>query len=515
MESCCVRHTQIPGTSHLFSDFLYNFDRVSDFYPAYPLDPQEIQSAARAVHFPQDRREAIAAALVPLNSDSPLIEKLRRPDTVAIVTGQQAGLYGGPCYTIYKALSAIRCANDLNAAGLSAVPVFWIATEDHDFDEIDHTWVFDSKLQPKKLTAQGNGRPQQPVGNIALTEIPQTQLREQLQHFPFGEEVLSLVEAAYQPGRSFGEAFRILIRSLLGDHRILFIDPLDPGVRKIAGPFMREAALKADLLSRQVMGRSKQLTDAGYHAQVHFEGKDASLFFQIKNGRRTSLKSQNPAQLADQPETLSPNALLRPVLQDYLLPTAAMIGGPAEIAYLAQSAVLYEELLGRQTVALPRSSFTLFDFRSAKLMDRYHLSLPEILNHRDAFRQKIAEKLVPASVHQEFELAEKQTQAALCRLEKTLQQFDPTLQAALEKSRSKISYQLEKTSRKIARETLRRKQQEQTEIDYLCNSVYPHQHLQERFYSILPFLAQHGPNLIDSIYENIHVSCLDHRVLPV
>lgn len=515
MESCCVRHTQIPGTSHLFSDFLYNFDRVSGFYSAYPLDQKTIQEAARSVRFPQERRAAIATALKELNPASPLIEKLRQPDTAVVVTGQQVGLYGGPCYTIYKALSAIRCANDLNAAGLSAVPVFWVATEDHDFEEIDHTWVFNSKLQPQKLTARGNGRPQQPVGDIALTEIPQSRLREQLLHFPFKEEVLNAVEEAYQPGRSFGEAFRHLIRTLLGDHQILFIDPMAPAIRKIAAPFLREAALKADLLSRRVIERSRQLTDAGYHAQVHFEGKDASLFFHIKNGRRTSLKSQNPAELADQPESLSPNALLRPVLQDYLLPTAAMIGGPAEIAYLAQSAVLYDELLDRQPVALPRSSFTLFDSRAGKLMDRYHLSLPEILNHREAFQQKIAEKLVPNSVHEEFTLAEKQTQAALSRLEKTLQQFDPTLQSALQKSRRKISYQLEKTARKIARETLRRKQQEQSEIDYLSNSIYPHQHLQERFYSILPFLAQHGPALIDSIYENIHVSCPDHRVLSV
>lgn len=515
MESCCVRHTEIAGTARLFTDFLYHFDRVSDFYPSYPLDFQKTLDSAKKIDFPVDRRHAITTALEELNGPSALIEKLRRPETVAVVTGQQAGLYGGPCYAIYKALTAVRYANDLNAAGQPAVPVFWIATEDHDFAEIDHTWVYNRAVEPKKLTAQGNGRPQQPVGGIALSQVPQQELREALAGFPFADEVLELVEKAYQPGRSFGEAFRILIQSLLGDHQVLFIDPMAASVRKIATPFLREAALQAASLSQRVMERSQELIQAGYHAQVHFEGKEASLFFEIQNGRRISLKNRNPADLADQAECLSPNALLRPVMQDYLLPTAVMVGGPAEIAYLAQSAVLYEDLLGRQSVPVARSTFTLFDSRAGKLMDRYRLNLPDVLSHQETFREKIAAKLVPAGLHQEFAIAEKQTQAALDKLSKTVQSFDPTLVAAMETSRRKISYQLEKASRKISRETLRRQHQEQVEIQYLSNSIYPHDHLQERFYSILPFLAQHGPNLVSRIYENIHVSCPDHRVLPV
>lgn len=515
MEAACVRHTDIPGTAKLFSDILYHFDRVSGFYPAFPLDFDATLKAARKIDFPDERRAAISDALEALNGPSPLIDQLRRPGTVAVVTGQQVGLYGGPCYTIFKALSAVRIARELTAAGQPAVPVFWIATEDHDFAEIDHTWVFDSRQHPTKLSAEGNPLPQQPVGDVSLTKVPNDRLHGALEGFPFAQDVIQMVEAAYQPGRSFGEAFRILVRSILGDHQVLFLDPMEDAVRHIAAPFLREAALKSSSLAASVIRRSKELIDAGYHAQVHFEGKDASLFFEIRDGKRVSLKNRNPAELADRAESLSPNALLRPVMQDYLLPTAVMVGGPAEIAYLAQSAVLYEELLGRQPVAVPRSAFTLLDARASKLMDRYRLTLPEVLDDEESFREKVAARLVPPTVHREFEMAAKQTGAALDRLSAALNHFDPTLTAALTKSRAKITYQLEKTSRKIARETLRRREQEKENVAYLANAIYPHRHLQERFYSILPFLAQHGPDLIERIYENIHLNCPDHRVLPV
>lgn len=515
MGAGCVRHTGIPGTSKLFSDLLYHFDRVSRYYSAPPFDFDSYLTNAKSIDFPATRRAAIVDALRKTNGSSPLLAKLAQPDTVAVVTGQQVGLYGGPCYTIYKALTAVSIARQMTESGQPAVPVFWIATEDHDFAEIDHTWTFNKQLHPIKVTASGKPLPQQPVGEVAMIDVPNAELRSAITDFPFGDEVMALVDAAYRPGGTFGEAFQLLIRRILGDYEVLFIDPMDEVVRHIAAPFLRDAALKATELKTRVIERNGELVEAGYHAQVHFEGKDASLFFELQGDRRVPLKSRNPATLADAAETLSPNALLRPVMQDYLLPTAVMVGGPAEIAYLAQSAVLYDELLGRQPIAVPRSAFTLFDSRAAKLMDRYRLTLPEVLDDEASFREKAATRLVPPTVQREFESAARQTDAALSRLGTALNTFDPTLTAALDKSRKKIEYQLEKTSRKIARETLRRRKQESEDVTYLTNAIYPHRHLQERFYSMIPFLAQHGPDLIGRIYENIHLNCPDHHVLPL
>src|SRR5437667_1695044 len=143
METACLRHTEIPHTSRLFSDFQYHFNRVSRFYAHNPFDRASYAAVAGEMAFPADRRERLVAALRVKNADRPALDLLARPQTVAVVTGQQVGLFSGPAYTIYKALTAARLAADLTARGIPAVPIFWLATEDHDFAEVNHTFVFD------------------------------------------------------------------------------------------------------------------------------------------------------------------------------------------------------------------------------------------------------------------------------------------------------------------------------------------------------------------------------------
>ena len=272
----------------------------------------------------------------------------------------------------------------------------------------------------------------------------------------------------------------------------------------------------ADLKSR-LLARNKELTDAGYHAQVHIEA-NTSLFFVLEEGRRVNLKRRNGQDLADlaaHAENLSPNAILRPVVQDYLLPTAAYIGGPAEIAYFAQSQVLYEALLGRMPSIRSRSGFTLFDARSAKLMDRYELRLTDLFHGEHEFLECLAAKLVPAGLQTHFESATASVSALIDSLNKETSAFDPTLGAALSKSRAKILYQLAKTQAKVARETLRRSDRAKADAAYLYGSLLPQKHLQERFYGILPFLAKHGFELLDTVYDHVKLDCPDHILLTV
>jgi uncharacterized protein YllA (UPF0747 family) len=324
-----------------------------------------------------------------------------------------------------------------------------------------------------------------------------------------------MVRRHYRVGATFGEAFIGLVRELLGDHEVLFLDPLRPSIRQIAAPFLAAAAARSNELNDRVVERSKALTAAWYHAQVLFDGKGSSLFFVLEGGRRKPLKAADVTAFTGAPEQLSPNALLRPVMQDFLLPTVAMIGGPAEIAYLAQSAVLYEALLGRQPVALPRAGFTLLDARAAKLMDRYRLRLPDLMRPEASVREQIAAHLAPPALQQTFTDATAELKITLDRVEQALAGFDRTLVDAFATSRRKIAHQLAKSQAKAARELMRRSDREQTDSTYLINEIFPHRHLQERFYSILPFLAQHGPDLVGRVYDNIHVDCFDHHVLPL
>ncbi len=524
MECTCVRHTDLPHTSSLFADVLYHPDRTAAFY-RYPFrDLNSFQDAARRIELSDSRRAELVAALREQNPDSPSLARLAQPGTVAVVTGQQVGLFSGPAYTMYKVLHAVKLARWLSENGLPAVPVFWLATEDHDFAEVNHVWVFDAASQPAKLEMRRTASAQ-PVGGITLASPPVAELRAAFEGLPFADEVASLVEETYRPGATMGGAFGDLLRRLLARYDVLHVDPIQPGLRKLAAPLLRSAVEAAPDLTDAVLARNQELAAAGYHAQVHVEDH-TSFVFLLENGKRLALRRHgdeyilngrrfSARELAERAESLSPNALLRPVAQDSMLPTVAYIGGPAEVAYLAQSAVLYERLLGRMPVAMPRAGFTILDERTDKLMRRYGLSLRDLFHGPEPLCDRIAAQLVPPPVREAAAKARETVQTSLGKLRTELAAFDPTLAGASDRSLRKIRYQLEKIERKTGHEALRRDQRAARDAASIYGLIYPEKHLQERLYSFLPFLARHGRDLTHQIYEDIQLDCPDHRLMVV
>jgi len=214
MHCTCVRHTELPNTSALFADVLYHPDRTSPFY-RHPLrDLEAYRAAAAEIQLSDERRAALIAALRVHNPESDSLARLAQPGTVAVVTGQQVGLFSGPAYTVYKVLHAVRLAEWLTANGIPAVPVFWLATEDHDFAEVSHTWVFDNEYHPLKLEMHRSAGAQ-PVGEVTLAAPPIRELRTALQGLPFGDEVVDAVEETYRAGSTMGKSFSELLRRLL------------------------------------------------------------------------------------------------------------------------------------------------------------------------------------------------------------------------------------------------------------------------------------------------------------
>jgi len=521
-ESACIAHVELPGTTALFSDFQHCFQRLARFYEYSPWNPGSYEAAAREIRYPPERRERLVAALAGHRQNPELLEKLARPGTVAVVTGQQVGLFGGPAYTIYKAPTAVKLAETLSARGIEAVPVFWLATEDHDFAEVNQAWIFNAAHTPIELKA-ANANGYRPVGTIPLEDIPLAGLEQALAGFPFAGDVLAEVREAYVEGRSWGEAFRLLIERLLGGHAVLFLDPLDEALREVRAPLLAEAVRASEGLTGALLERNRELEQAGYHAQVHVEA-ETSLVFLLEGGRRIALRRHNGAfaakdrsysvdELAAMGAELSPNALLRPVMQDYLLPTLAYVGGPAELAYLAQSQVLYDRLLGRMPVALARATFTILDAHAKKAMDRFGLTVTCLSHGEAVVRDYIAARLIPRALNDEFAATRTGLQRALGELRGEVAGFDPTLGAALDKSAAKMVYQLAKMEGKVQREALRRDERARAEAAYLSGLVFPNKHLQERLYGILPFLAQFGEGFVDTLYERVELANPDHQLV--
>lgn len=492
------------------------------FYGQARHDVDAVRENARKIEFGPERRAALVAALREQNPASPMLERLAQPDTVAIVTGQQVGLFSGPAYTIFKALTAVRLAESLTESGIPAVPVFWLATEDHDFAEVNHTWIFGAQHQPAKIEMRRTASAQ-PVGGVSLTAPPVRELRAGLRGLPFGEEVSDLVEASYRSGSTMGKAFAELLRRFCGRFHLLQLDPMLPAFRQLAAPALRKAVEAAPEITERVMARNRELADAGYHVQVHVEPQ-TSFVFLLENGKRLALRRHQgeyvlngrrftSAELMDRAASLSPNALLRPVVQDSMLPTAAYVGGPAEIAYLAQSEPIYRLLLGRMSVPMPRGSFTLLDERSQKLLSRYGLTLADFFHGEEALRERVSSRLVPPALNQALRSTVSAVEGAVDRLRADMLAFDPTLAASLDRSARKIRYQFGKMERKVGREALQRNTRAARDAASLYGLVYPERHLQERLYSILPFMAKHGLDLAEHLYDAIQLDCPDHRLL--
>jgi bacillithiol biosynthesis cysteine-adding enzyme BshC len=358
---------------------------------------------------------------------------------------------------------------------------------------------------------------------VALPSPPSSELRDAMAGLPFADEAAALVERSYRPGATMGEGFGALLRRLLEGFDILQVDPMLPQFRELAAPALRAAVESAAELSVRVLERGRELAAAGYHAQVHVE-EHTSFVFLLENGKRLALRRHGneyllngrrigARELMDKADSLSPNALLRPVVQDSMLPTAAYIGGAAEIAYLAQSEVLYEAMLERMPVAVPRSGFTILDARSEKLFRRYDISLQDFFHGEEALRERFSAKLVPPSLAGALSDTAAVVDGALDRLRQEMAGFDGTLTGALDRSARKIRYQIEKIGRKAGRAALARDARAARDATSLHGLIYPERHLQERLYSILPFLARHGLDLTARIHEAMELDCPDHRIL--
>jgi bacillithiol biosynthesis cysteine-adding enzyme BshC len=534
---------QIPHQSRLFLDYLKDPVALRRFYPSAVRFHHELPARAPEVlaNYKIDR-DVLCSALGRMNlgwgaTSETLanIDLLASADCVAAVSGQQAGLFTGPLYTIYKALSAVKLAGCLSQRGTKAVPVFWMATEDHDFAEvakaefINRDCMLDSVSVPAAMHEEGI-----PVGNVKLDDSVKDAVDRALAALPnteFAPELEKVLRDAWQPGRSYGEAFARMLTALLGRHGLIILDPLDADLKKLAAPLYAEAASRSHEIAIAITQRSRDLEESGYHVQVVASDNSFPLFmldaqgarqavartpdgsYQTKAGGQKYTAAELAAQALSQPEKFSPNVTLRAVVQDYLLPTIAYYGGAAEIAYFAQTAEVYRVLQRPATPILPRASLTIVEKHTWRSLERYDLKPNDFFAGLDTVLARVVEEHLGTAAAESFNRTETSVNEELDSLQKQLRQVDPTLADALETGRKKINYQIEGLRTRFHRAQMARDEAVHRQLARAFDLLYPEKTLQERRINIASLLARHGHYVIDWIYNAINLGSNDHQVL--
>ena len=535
--------SEIPGQSKLFVEYQNDPESLRRFYPNAVRSHTQIADRIPEVlsNYKSDRN-ALCDALEETNRKFGASEKtleniklLRDEDAVAVVTGQQAGLFSGPLYTIYKALSAIRLVDCLRGRGYKAVPVFWVATEDHDFEEVSHTSFLGKKGGVLELTNEPKRCYENlPVGYVKLDDSIEETIDELFRGITpteFTVELRSLITESWRPGEYFGDAFGVLLTRLLGKYGLIVLCPLNNALKQLAAPVYVEAISKSAEIVTALQERSRLLESEGYAAQVMVGDDYFPLFWQARDDTRNSLKKSKEGtfrtkdgtreftlhELAEiaarEPYRFSPSVVLRSVVQDYILPTVCYFGGAAEIAYFAQSGEVYR-ILGRPvTPILHRQSFSIIETKHAKSMAHYGLEFRDLFAGSEALLPAIVEKYLNKESAALFADVEERINTEIHRLDENLSGIDPTLVENLAKRRRKILYHLAALRNKFHHVQVSKDETIHRRIESMFASLLPNGALQERSINVGHFINRYGTNFVDWVYQAADLDDRGHRLI--
>jgi bacillithiol biosynthesis cysteine-adding enzyme BshC len=543
-----IDYRQLPasagGFSELFFDYLDDFSKVRQFFPSNFRDNAAYENVIRAVTGRMQNRDTLASVLTDQNrsfgSSAKALENialLRRPTTLAVVTGQQVGLLGGPLYTVFKTLTTVKLAEQLKARfpSYDFVPVFWLEGEDHDFEEMNNCAVLDAETRVARIEYLPGGQPPErnlgAIGELVFDgTIEQSigRLETLLQKSEFTQPVLSNARSCYHPGVTFNQAFASWMNVMFGDRGIVFISANHPSLKRLLSPLFIREITEFPKTSQIVITQSAEL-EKSYHAQT--KAKSINLFMFHKGGRyliepresdfslkgtRHFLQRDELLKIAQEsPELLSPNVILRPLAQDMLLPTAAYVAGPSEVAYHAQLKPVYEHLGVIQPVIYPRASGSFVEERLQRAMEKYGLSLLEFLGDVGKVTSKVVEQISEVKVDQIFDNAGKQVHDAVNELRFGLREIDPTLIGALENATSKIDITLGVLKEKSSAAQKKRNEVAVRQIERSAQALLPDGGLQERTLNLIYYMNKYGPDLAQWLSGQIDITGFRHQVFSL
>ncbi|MCI0329374.1 MAG: bacillithiol biosynthesis cysteine-adding enzyme BshC [candidate division Zixibacteria bacterium] len=536
-----ISFRQLPATTRLFADFLYDFQRVEPFLGRNFRDKGSFSAVAETVLAGSHPRQKGAAILTEQNrlfgSGPKTFENLKRfekPGSLAVFGGQQGGLFGGPVFTLYKAWTVLHLAGQLERElGRPTIPFFWMAGDDHDFAEVNHTFVMDKKNRLTKLEyAPSKPPPGLPMGRVRFEESIGGTLNQWDEAFhpsDFKGEVFAKLSSAYTAGRSFPEAFAFWMNQLLGDSGLVWVNPNDSGLKELAAEFFVAELDLNGTSQAKVAVVNERLLASNYHVQVHKTEELLNLFYQP--GRRETVRKSNggfvtetgrrfsASELQDRvrqsPGDFSPNVLLRPVLQSHLFPVVAAVLGPSEVAYFAQAEPLFELHQLPFPVVWPRKSVTLLEGKVANVLKKHNLSVLDFAGDPEVLLGRLIRETEGKELETKVLFARQSTKEAMEALKKELAGLDPTLEKTAEQVKAKFDLEIQNLEKKGVAAVKRKNEVLREQVYRTKELLFPERVLQERVFNATYFLVKYGFEVLPKVRGLINWENFDHRVIAL
>ena len=525
----------------LAADYAYNFKAVAPFFSGDPSDQNSWADAiartqghdrprgdvARILARQQERRHAPPRA-------REQARLLAESGTVAVVTGQQAGLFGGPVFTLLKAITALKLAEQVSRDHhVPAAAIFWIDAEDHDWEEVRSCPVFDPDLTPETVSLPT--RPGADPVSIAAIHLDGSinaaldRLEQLLPATEFRPTVLGALRQAYAPGAGMAEAFARWLEHVLGDRGLVVYDSSDPASKPLASRVFAQELLRPGQTVKLAALAGSDLTARGYHAQVNAPHDDGVALFHLDGSRRPIRQQdggfavgdqQYPAErlvqrATEEPARFSPSVLLRPVVQDTIFPTICYVAGPNELAYLGQLRRVYEHFGVPMPLMYPRATATIFDAAALRFLNKYNVPLEALQAQDEAALNALLEAQIPASVEQSFHEASQTIASQMSEVIQAIPAIDPTLEGAAQSTLGRMQHDLETLHTKMIQAAKRRDETLRRQFIHTRALAFPNGHPQERAIGFVWFLNQYGPALVERLDEELPLDLGRHWIITI
>ena len=522
-----------PSGAAVVRDYLVGKPEAVSFYRRHYAAPDAFEQKSEEVDTRFDaaaRQRAVDALIVPPGADPERLEAFVEQGGYMVTTGQQPGLYGGPLYSVYKALTSVRLAEVLEKKlAKPVIPVFWVASDDHDWEEASHTYLMgtDNVLRRYELLSPvEEGRPS--LHRIELAREADAVLSDFIKDLPasdFAEEFVALLRKGFTSGGTIPDGFHGLLQHLMGRFGLFFTDAAHPGVKSASKDLLLEELPRAQELERVLSATAAELEDAGYELQVPIMEEGVNLFLEGPGGRerlyrdpagfrlRTSAEIRTESDVhgafnADS-NALSPNVLLRPVVESHVFPTVAYVGGPGEMAYFAQLGAYFEAHGIEMPVIWPRFAVTAVETKIGKILEKFDVEIEALQRPFHEVASEFAREGVPEDVKASIGKLRGAIGGGVSDLQQAVSAVDPTLKGPVQTVRSQAFAALGEVEKKVTQAVKRESEIALTQIQKAQNHLMPNGKPAERVQSPLYYLTRYGGAFLDAVYERFEVNLND------